>query len=68
MIKKLSVNQLPVDPPPEAYKDMERPVLSRSPELSMKDLDDFKDLDINRLPSLTVLRGDRALARSVHWR
>lgn len=56
MIKKLSVNQLPSDPPPEAYnKDVERPVLTRSPELSMKDLDDFKDLDINRLPSLKVL-------------
>ena len=55
MIKKLSVNQVPSDPPPEAYKDVERPVLSRSPELSMKDLDDFKDLDINRLPSLKVL-------------
>lgn len=55
MIKKLSVNQLPIDPLPEAYKDMERPVLSRSPELSMKDLDDFKDLNINRLPSIKLL-------------
>jgi hypothetical protein len=54
MIKKLSVNQLPSDPPPEAYKNMERPVLSKSPELSMKDLDDLK-LDIDRLPSLKVL-------------
>ena len=53
MIKKLSVN-LPSEPLPEIYKDLERPSLVKNSELSMKDLNDM-NVDINRLPSLKVL-------------